>query len=476
MKTPAQQIRDLLGPADPARGLDPVPPMPVHALITRAESAPEVIVPVRAGYPPAPRTVAGPRLARRSVLVGAAAGVAAVATGSVVAARTLLPGGGTEVSGLPLTDPRSSDVLAPLAFEFGADGGPAADRLRELADRLTPSASEGGAGTYTAVHGRAWRRTVIVASSDLPLPGTPGATSTPLPPSPGTPGATSTPFPTPPGTPGVTSTPLPPSPGTPGVTSTPLPPRTGSPANTVLSPHSAYPIQGDLPVETGLPPRTLLPLRTALPTLTEPRPSVPAVRPGLGPDSGIAHQTWSWYSPGSLVATEAGIRVEFVTVEARDAWYGTSPEPLSPDGMQIRSVPEEGRLHGPIGLTIDEIVSGLGAVDAPEAVTIAVALRQRGADRQDRARFLRALAGAQPQWVWRGAVVDRAGRAGVAISTPVAVSDALYPGWTGGEIVLVLDPVTGELTGAERIRTDGSLDEYRLFLETRHVAEPGQTW
>ncbi|WP_033344660.1 hypothetical protein [Catenuloplanes japonicus] len=456
MKSSVERTRDLLGPADPARGFDPVPPHPVHALITRADSAPEVIVPVRPGSPAEtgpPRT--RPRLARRTVLLGAAAGVAGVAAGSVALGRVFRA---DDLPGPVLGAWGDDDVVRPLAYEFGDGAAPAADRLRDLADRITPSASDGGEGRYTAVRGRRWERTIL---RDVPLAQgpRPDVTGTAMPPSTPRPPGTSDPA----GTASPTDTGLPPGTAYPtaawptNTVNTPVPPRTGVPTHT------------SLPTNTAVPPRTGLPV----PTRT---PIGPLVL-DWGQGAGMVSETWSWYGPGWLAETDIRVRLEFVSADARQSWYAAHPDPIEPgrsDRGYKATYPE---LPAALARTTDEVVASLREANPRETVDIAVLVRQRGTDPAGRAGFLRTLADVQPHWVWRGEVVDRVGRTGVAISRPSPELGPDEPYWHAGDVVLIFDPASGELIGVERMRqADGALDEYRVFTETRRLAESGRTW
>jgi hypothetical protein len=106
-----------------------------------------------------------------------------------------------------------------------------------------------------------------------------------------------------------------------------------------------------------------------------------------------------------------------------------------------------------------------------EQATVALAQPLTG---PDRATLLRALAATD--LVSRGTVVDRAGRAGIAVSAGSQRSSARW------ELVVVLDPDSGELLAVEEVGpADGqpSADDEReattstTVLTAAWVAEPG---
>ncbi|MDR7275782.1 hypothetical protein [Catenuloplanes atrovinosus] len=432
-----QWARDLLGPADPARAPGPVPPpVPARALIARADRTPDAVLTVRSGTASIAPAVAGrpageARVPRRAVLIGAAAGVSGVALGSTVLARAF-PGGAAPESAAPAgSAPYWDDVLSPIAFEITEGAPPAADRLRELAGRLTPSTAEAGTGGYLASHERFWERGRFAAPGAVPAgPGSPSRPGTPASPD----GARS--WPGPPGTPsGV--------PATPHVT----PPASGA---TAVPPNS--PPGGASPAGT--------PSRTAG-TDAGPWPGPDA--PAGAPDAGVAYDRWVWWAPGEQAERASALRLEYVSAAARDRWHANevpSPAPQSENttGSDVR--------------TTDELIAGLTGAGRRETIETAIAIARRGTDCAGRARFLRALADTGPRWLWRGGVTDRLGRAGMAISVEPDDSDP-------GRAVLVFHPGTGELLCVERSRPDehgGQLDAYHMVLGSRLVSESGRTW
>ena len=126
-----QQVRDLLGPADPARSA--VVAAPVRPARSYLAEAPD-----RSWRP-----------SRRLVLT---AGVLTVASGVALAARPRSPGLSTQ----------DGTVIVPISYEL-TDAPPAADRLRALADRLTDAAYEHQTGRYAYHDVRIWGDPVLTA-------------------------------------------------------------------------------------------------------------------------------------------------------------------------------------------------------------------------------------------------------------------------------------------------------------------------
>ncbi|MCX4474416.1 hypothetical protein OOK41_29590 [Micromonospora sp. NBC_01655] len=134
-----QQVRDALGPADPARDVVVAPPaLSAHDVILRAEEA--------AAPAPARRLAS-----RRTVLFGAAAAVTVLGSAGVV--RALRDG---TVPALP-TSPQPVDgvVLQPVAYEVTA-AEPAGPHLRALAAHLVDAQHDRAGGRYTYHHTKHW--------------------------------------------------------------------------------------------------------------------------------------------------------------------------------------------------------------------------------------------------------------------------------------------------------------------------------
>ncbi|MFD2766909.1 CU044_5270 family protein [Micromonospora eburnea] len=135
-----QQVRNLLGPADPARGVA-LPPssLSAHDVIMRAEtSAPPAPVPARR------------RTSRRTVLVGAAVAAAAVASAGVV---PLLQDGSAPTEP---TRPVDGIVLQPVGYEIASDAEPAGPHLRALAGRITDASYDREGGRYAYHRVKSW--------------------------------------------------------------------------------------------------------------------------------------------------------------------------------------------------------------------------------------------------------------------------------------------------------------------------------
>ncbi|MFJ8576931.1 CU044_5270 family protein [Micromonospora sp. NPDC093277] len=130
-----QQVRDLLGPADPARGVA-LPPssLTAHDVILRAETSP-------APMPSRRRT------SRRTVLVGAAVAAAALASAGLV--PVLWDGGAP-------TRPVDGTVLQPVGYEIATDAEPAGPYLRALAGRITAAPYDREGGRYAYHRTKTW--------------------------------------------------------------------------------------------------------------------------------------------------------------------------------------------------------------------------------------------------------------------------------------------------------------------------------
>jgi hypothetical protein len=143
-----QQVRTLLGPADPVRNTAVAPPrLPAHDLIARAEAT--------AG-PVAHRRPARPT--RRLVLTAGAAAVAAAATTVIYETSTL---------DRPKTAPPPDalgQVLVPITYQFDAGAPPAGPQLRALASRLGDAPYENHTGRYTYHHHKSWGDGVLTSA------------------------------------------------------------------------------------------------------------------------------------------------------------------------------------------------------------------------------------------------------------------------------------------------------------------------
>jgi hypothetical protein len=134
-----QQIRDLLGPADPARDAAVAPPpLSAHDVILRAE---EAAAPVPARRP----------ASRRTVLFGAAAAVTALGSAGLVHVLR----DGTVPATPTLPQPVDGAVLQPVAYEI-ADAEPAGPHLRALAARIMDAPHDGPGGRYAYHRVKSW--------------------------------------------------------------------------------------------------------------------------------------------------------------------------------------------------------------------------------------------------------------------------------------------------------------------------------
>jgi hypothetical protein len=163
-----EEIRNLLGPADPARDTTPVPRLAAHELIAAAEQAADPHPALRHDPVPGTRRVPvhgglrDPDLAvrrgpsRRTVLA-AAGGALALATAGAVAAGVRRQRPVRVPSGLGHTPGGSpgdlwSSVMTLVAYEYPKHAGRAGDQLRRLADRLADAPYEGHTGRYAFHH------------------------------------------------------------------------------------------------------------------------------------------------------------------------------------------------------------------------------------------------------------------------------------------------------------------------------------
>lgn len=138
-----QQVRDLLGPADPARGVVvPAAPLSAHDLILRTENS----------VPPAALPSSRRPASRRAVLAGAAAVVTAVASAGLVPVlrRDAAPNEPAPQAG--------GIVLQPVSYEIATDGEPAGPHLRALAVHLTDASYDRAGGRYAYQRSKSWGR------------------------------------------------------------------------------------------------------------------------------------------------------------------------------------------------------------------------------------------------------------------------------------------------------------------------------
>lgn len=144
-----QQLRETLGPADPARNVEVTPTVPAAQVIRRAESR------HRPAYAPSARR---PRIRGRAAVSTLAA--AAVATLAVV---TLWPAGDGDRSVPPSQQAEGVNlgvVLEPIAYQIQDDQAPpAGPELRKLASTIGAADYDEKSGSYAYHHLRSWGST-----------------------------------------------------------------------------------------------------------------------------------------------------------------------------------------------------------------------------------------------------------------------------------------------------------------------------
>ncbi|BCB82975.1 CU044_5270 family protein [Phytohabitans suffuscus] len=140
-------IRALLGPADPARDVAvPHPRVTAAALIAAAEAVP--------GGPDMDRVVTpAPRARRRLVVATAAvliaAGTAAGTVGAFSVTRDPAPS-------IQATELSLGPVVRPAAMQYARNPQAAGDRLRALAEGVSPAPHDNTTGRYTYIHTVSW--------------------------------------------------------------------------------------------------------------------------------------------------------------------------------------------------------------------------------------------------------------------------------------------------------------------------------
>lgn len=340
-----QQVRDLLGPADPARGVVvPAGPLSAHDLILRAENA-------------APTALASSRRrpSRRTLLVGTAVAATAVASAGLVPVlrRHPAPAGPT-----PQAD---GTVLQPVGYEIATDGEPAGPHLRALAGQLTDASYDREGGRYAYQRIKSW-----------------GGMS-------------------------------------------------------LLSPE--------------------------------------------GYVASYVDERRTWTRPdGRRWSDSTVLDIEFPDAASRDYWTRQTPRP-APSGTRHPPGPVEEPRDLAAGRRLPTgraVLARLLRADRP-AGDVAIAVyniySQHLLPRRTRADILTILAGI-PGFVWRGRVVDRAGRAGLGVT-----ADLVPP--TGqpqrAQMLLIFDPSTGELLAHEylELAPKHRVLHYALLLEGRRTDTVG---
>ncbi|NES14390.1 MULTISPECIES: CU044_5270 family protein [Micromonospora] len=340
---PQQQVRDLLGPADPARGVDvPAAPLSAHDLILRAESsASSAALPSRR------------RASRRAVLVRAAVAAAAVASAGLVPIlrRDPAPTRPTQPAG-------GGTVLQPVGYEIATDGEPAGPHLRALAGQLTDASYDRDGGRYAYQRSKSW-----------------GGMS-------------------------------------------------------VFSPEGYVASYVD------------------------------------------ERRTWTT-ADGRRWSDRTVLDIEFPDEASRDYWTRQTPRPAPSGSRRAEGPREEPRDLAPGR----RLASGRAALarllgtDRPAgdvAMTVYGIYSEHLVPRRTRADILSILAGIRG-FVWRGRVVDRAGRAGVGVTADLVPPAGERP--ERAQMLLVFDPATGELLAHEylELAPQHRVLHYGLLLEGRRT-------
>ncbi|WP_327025097.1 CU044_5270 family protein [Micromonospora sp. NBC_01739] len=335
MNTP-QQLRDLLGPADPAQRM---------ALVEPTLSAGQVIARAERGDP-SPSRPRATRSRRRAVLVAAPAFAAVLLAGSVAV-----------VLGRPSADPNvlplppqagpavAGTVLTPISYEIRDAAPDAAPALRNLAASITAADHDAKSDGYVYHHLRSW-----------------GATR------------------------------------------------------------------------------------------------------ALGPDNrqmGLAREAWTWSdSRGTGESRVRDLQPEFPDEESRRYWESILASSGANSGSAGPVVASSGAVGAREPLDPGDLASMLRTDSGAPAVAKAVneLYRVHVVPLAIRSKIIETLADVQG-FQWRGAVTDRAGRQGVAVTT----DDRQH----GFQMVLVFDPRTGDLLAHENVRlaTPQQVVAYNLFLE-----------
>jgi hypothetical protein len=163
-----EKVRNLLAPADPARGLgEQLPTVPALELVVRAET--------QSLGESRPRSL--PR--RRLILAGSAAALAvgAAAGAGLLPSRTSRgrtdatgdadspPAGASPLSTAGAEETAGDGVVRLMAFELDDSGTAAGPHLRELAARLAPAPYDRGAGRYNVLHYKDWGSVGVTSGS-----------------------------------------------------------------------------------------------------------------------------------------------------------------------------------------------------------------------------------------------------------------------------------------------------------------------
>ncbi|MFV2022896.1 CU044_5270 family protein [Micromonospora sp. LOL_023] len=192
-----------------------------------------------------------------------------------------------------------------------------------------------------------------------------------------------------------------------------------------------------------------------------------AMAPG-GHIMSIAEETETWSdSSGNGMTKVQQLAPEFPTEESRRYWEGALDPSARTPGAPVSSTglvgPDQPITEDPSELT-RKLKVGAGAGTTVKAVNDIYSLYV--VPRSVRSQILRVLAGT-PSLHWRGEVVDRAGRTGVAVTTDDTEHNV--------QLLLIFDPVTGELLAHEvvKLTEPRQVQVYNLILSYGRTAEVG---
>ncbi len=167
--------------------------------------------------------------------------------------------------------------------------------------------------------------------------------------------------------------------------------------------------------------------------------------------AGATHQDETWQAAaGTGVQRTTNLPLQYPDRASRD-YFRDNPQPVP--GRSSMTLDAVGTLPTSRAGLAERLHLSRGPSDMAKAVDTIYS--RYPLSRATRATVLEILAD-QPGFRWRGAVTDRAGRKGVAITGDQA----------GGRSVLVFDPVTGALLASENVQLVATpvLSAYSVFL------------
>ncbi|MFY1634254.1 CU044_5270 family protein [Solwaraspora sp. WMMB335] len=196
-------------------------------------------------------------------------------------------------------------------------------------------------------------------------------------------------------------------------------------------------------------------------------------RQALGPGGHVMSiaeevETWSDSSGNGMTRTQQ-LMPEFPTEESRLYWEGVLEPGARTPGTPVTSTglvgPDQPITEDPSELARKlKVGAGAGAGATVKAVNDIYSLYL--VPRSVRSQILRILADT-PGLHWRGEVVDRAGRTGVAVTADDTERNVQH--------LLIFDPVTGELLAHELVKLTEprQVQVYNLILSYGRTAEAG---